>query len=416
MHRKFSEKTLYIFEATLEYFISILVAGSYLATLTQELGFSDSLTGILSSVISLGCLFQLISIFVLKQRVKGFVIVLSIINQLLFTLLYVIPLFDLSRSVKTVIFVISIFTAYLLYNIAHPKKINFLMSLVEDDQRGRFTANKEIFSLATGIVFSYGMGWIIDHFKDRGDIRLSFIISAATIFLLMLLHTLTLLPIRERESAAARSYNLGETIKKILKNKTVFKITLVFILYYIANYAAVPFYGVYCINELGFSLKTVSLITIFGSVSRIAVSKYWGKYADKNSFAKMIERCFVFLGGSFLVMVFAVPANGLIMYTLYMVLHSVALGGINSALINLIYDYVDVADRANSLATTQAFAGLTGFLTTLAISPLVALIQKSNTVFGITVYAQQAVSLFSLFISAVLIIYIRKVVLKIRKS
>ena len=50
---------MYIFEAALEYLISILVPGSFLATITKELGISDSLTGILSSVISLGCLFQL---------------------------------------------------------------------------------------------------------------------------------------------------------------------------------------------------------------------------------------------------------------------------------------------------------------------------------------------------------------------
>ena len=54
---------MYMLEAALEYFIAILVSGSYLATLTKELGLSDSLTGLLSSIISLGCLFQLLSIF-----------------------------------------------------------------------------------------------------------------------------------------------------------------------------------------------------------------------------------------------------------------------------------------------------------------------------------------------------------------
>ena len=47
---------MYTLEAAFEYFVSILVGGSFLATLTKELGFSDSLTSILSSVISLGCL------------------------------------------------------------------------------------------------------------------------------------------------------------------------------------------------------------------------------------------------------------------------------------------------------------------------------------------------------------------------
>ena len=56
-------KNLYIIEATLEYLVSILVAGSFLATLTKQLGIRDELTGIISSFISLGCAFQLLSVF-----------------------------------------------------------------------------------------------------------------------------------------------------------------------------------------------------------------------------------------------------------------------------------------------------------------------------------------------------------------
>ena len=112
---------MYILEAALEYFIALLVAGSFLATLTKELGFSDSLTGILSSVISLGCLFQLFSIFLRPKKSKGFIIVLSVVNQFLFMLLYVIPLLETKGSIKTVLFVVTIVGAYFVYNVVHPK-------------------------------------------------------------------------------------------------------------------------------------------------------------------------------------------------------------------------------------------------------------------------------------------------------
>ena len=115
---------MYICEAALEYLISILVGGSFLATLTGELGFSDSLTGILSSVISLGCIFQMLSIFLRRKKVKWFVIGMSVTNQLLFMLLYVIPVFEISGTIKTILFVVFIFTAgfnimfeYLFINI-----------------------------------------------------------------------------------------------------------------------------------------------------------------------------------------------------------------------------------------------------------------------------------------------------------
>ena len=96
---------MYILEAALEYFISILVAGSYLATLTSYLGFSDSLTGIISSFISLGCMFQLFSVFLNRKRVKRIVTLLSIVNQLLFMLLYIIPVTGGTRPVKTILFI-----------------------------------------------------------------------------------------------------------------------------------------------------------------------------------------------------------------------------------------------------------------------------------------------------------------------
>jgi len=178
-------RIMYIFEAALEYFISILVAGSYLATLTKELGFSDSLTGILSSVISLGCLFQLFSLLVRRKKVKAFVLIFSIINQLLFMLLYIIPLTSFEKHTKIVIFVVLIFSAYLIYNFIHPKKINWLMSLIDDKQRGSFTANKEIVSLVSGMIFTFGMGAIIDYFSETGRIRLAFVFSAIVIFALM---------------------------------------------------------------------------------------------------------------------------------------------------------------------------------------------------------------------------------------
>jgi len=97
------------------------------------------------------------------------------------------------------------------------------------------------------------------------------------------------------------------------------------------------------------------------------------------------------------------------MFILYYVLHGIALGGINSALINLIFDYVPLEKRADSLAVTQALAGVTGFVTTLLISPLVAHIQNNgNTVLGMPIYAQQLVTFFAFLFSVAAIIFIRK--------
>jgi MFS family permease len=156
---------------------------------------------------------------------------------------------------------------------------------------------------------------------------------------------------------------------------------------------------------------------MLGSVSRIFVSKFWGRYADKKTFAVMIEKCFIFLGLSQLCVIFAVPATGRIMFALYYLFNGMALGGINSALINLIFDYVPIEKRADSLAITLATAGLVGFLTTLCISPLVSYIQRNhNSILGLPIYAQQFVSIIALIFTILTIIYTRCIFIKNTKQ
>ena len=400
--------SMYTCEACLEYLVATLVAGSYLATLTKSLNMSDSLTAILSAGVSLGCFFQLFSLFIRPKRAKQLVIILSILNKLFFSMLYVIPIVPFTGRIKTAVFIIFIFLAYLLYNLAHPKKINWLMSLVDDKRRGSFTANKEIISLLGEMVFSFGMGVMIDRFKERGELRIAFVLSALIMLILTFLHTFMLVFSVEKEIPRSANNSLKTAFMKIIKNKRLLSVTLIFVLYRVAVDASVPFYGTYLIGELGLSLKFISLGVMVSSISRILVSKFWGRYADKNSFAKMVEKCFIFLGLSYIAFAFVMPSNAKAVYLIHLILYGISLGGINSALINLVFDYVSMEHRADSLAITQSISGVAGFLTTLCISPLVTFIQNcGNTFFGMPIYAQQLVSIISFVVALTAIIFTR---------
>ena len=56
-----ASRILYIIEAALEYFVAIAVGTVYLAKITSEIGIPDNVTGILTSFVSLGCGFQIIT-------------------------------------------------------------------------------------------------------------------------------------------------------------------------------------------------------------------------------------------------------------------------------------------------------------------------------------------------------------------
>lgn len=406
---------MYIIQADLEHLINLLVTGAFLATLTTQLGMSDSLTGIISSFSSLGCLFQMISVIFRKGSVKKFVVFLSLSNQVLFIILYLIPLG--SAPYLKYLFIACLFFALFIYNIAHPKKIDWLMSMVDQSKRGVFTANKEIISLVTGIVFNLVMGAVMDYFKLRGETKIALILGAVTLFCLSILHVTTLfLTIDKRPSENEQTkFSLKENLS-FFKEKKTLKLVVIFIFYYVTNYSTHSFYGTYQIKELGFSLTTVSVITIVASIVRILVSRFWGSYADKNSFAKMLCMCLGVTVIAHLFAAFATPSNGLIMFSLYTVFYYIGQGGIGSGLINICFDYMPYSKRADFMAFAQALAGLSGFLTTLAISPLVTYIQNSGNKFlGISVYAQQITSIIAVLLGVTSVVYIIYVILPMKR-
>ena len=384
-------KIAYIIQAALEYLVALLVSGSFLATLTNELGFSDSLTGIVSAIISLGCLFQMLTVFV-RRNIKTTVIVYSFACQILFLALYVIPLTGAAKPIKTASFVVAIVLAYLIYNMIHPQKTNWLMGSVTDGQRGSFTATKEIVSLASGMAFSFGMGELVDFFAARGKVRTAFLLCAIVIFVLMIAHAVSLFFVpADEEQAQTRSIRKGLSL--LIRNKNLRAAVTVSLLYNVAAFAFRPFLGSYYIKELGFSLGFVAVISMVSSISRILVSRQWGRYADRRGFAAMVEKCFLLLAVSWVFMGTATPSIAAWMFCGGMAFSGAAMGGINSSMTNLIYDYVPRDQCADAIAVTQAISGVAGFLTTLLVSPLVTHIQSAgNRVFGLPMYAQQVLA------------------------
>lgn len=185
-------RILYIIEAALEYFVSLAVSGAYLAYLTTAIGMSDALTGVLTSFVSLGCGFQILAVF-LRGDVKRNVVALHLINETAFTLLYVTPFFPISQTAKTVIFTVLLLVGFGLNNVANPSKTDWYMQSVDPSKRGVYTANKEIVSLISGMLFSLVLGYIIDGFRAAGNEYGAFIACAIVLGVTMICHSVTMI-------------------------------------------------------------------------------------------------------------------------------------------------------------------------------------------------------------------------------
>ena len=404
---------LYIAQAAVEYHIYLLLAGSFLAALTTALGMSDALTGVITSIFSLGCVFQPLSLLLHLRRSRSFVLVMSVINQLLFAALYFIPFLPLSGQGRSVLFVVLLLLAYFVYYIAHPEKVSWLMSWVEDSRRGIFTANGQIISLVTGMAFSLLMGAVSDHFREKGQENTAFLVCGVTILLLLTVHTALLRGVTDRTLPPQNSDGLLQRFGRILQNKKVRRVTVLYMLWHAATYAAGSFYGTYQIKELGFSLTLVSLLSILGCFVRALVSQWWGRYGDRRSFPVMVRLGLLVAAASFAVCAFAVPGRGLLPFTAFNVLYGISTGAIEIGRNNLIFDAVPEEERADALALSQSLCGLAGFAATAVCSVLVSAVQAGgNTVLGLPFYAQQLMSVLAAALSLLAAAYVHRTLIK----
>ena len=106
----------YIAQAAFEYFVAILVSDAFLAKLLTYMGFSDSLIGIISSLISFSFLFQLFTIAMIPRikNIKRTVVIFDTVSQLFFAGIYVVPFLRCGIHIKAAIVIGCLLAAYFL--------------------------------------------------------------------------------------------------------------------------------------------------------------------------------------------------------------------------------------------------------------------------------------------------------------
>ena len=320
-----------------------------------------------------------------------------------------IPGLSFSKEAKTVILFVFLIGGHIIQNIINAPKIRWLMNLVDEDKRGRFTAVKEIISLISGMVFFNIVGIVIDAFEAEGNVTGAFITLGLTLFILTIAHTLILLFTKEKHvevSEDKKSETIMAQIKDVLCDKNLWLVLPISTLWSIASHISTPFYGTFQLKELAFTMTMVTVLSAVSSLTRASVSLPFGKIADKYSYVKLLNICFPIAAVAFALNIFANSTAGVYLYCGYAILHAISMAGINGADINLIYDAVPYERRTGAIAIRGALAGFLGFFATLAVRPLVRHIQETNTFFGIEVYAQQVLSLISTIIIVFIIIYI----------
>ncbi len=392
-------RTAYIIQAMVEYFVTLLTSGTFLTNLLNYLEFSTASQGIISAVASLMLSAELVAVLAIRKRtgIKRMVIFMNILTQLFFCLIYFTPLFNIPSGAKSALFIVLLVTAYLFWYLSTPFKNAWLMSNVRNDLRGIFTAKKEIVSLVGGMAFTFVMGRIVDYYDAIGDMTGSFVVCGIVAFGFGISNTVCLIFTKEKkpefeEKLPGFRKNFIRSWNVTMMNPGFRKVILISMVYYIAH--SITFYnGTFQRNYLGMSMTFVSVLGIVSALSRALVSMPIGNYADRHGWTKMMGPCFLVAMGASVINAFSGQTIGVVTHTIYFCLNAMALGGMNSGMFNITFEYVDEQDRTDAIAWQYTIGGIVGFLASLGMSAIVDAIEANgNVVLGIAVFPQQVLA------------------------
>jgi MFS family permease len=221
--------------------------------------------------------------------------------------------------------------------------------------------------------------------------------------------------------------SIKEILGITLFDKKLNKVILLDILWHIGTGISTAFFSIYAQQSMEIAIVTITVITAASSLLRVLVSKFFGRMADKYSWAKMLSVCFLIGAVSFLIFAFANPGNCFtlnifgsnikinIFYILYVLLHAVSTAGTNSGMTNITFDYVSHENRRYALGIKSAIGGLVAFLATFAVRFFVnAYSEGVFTLLGTKIYAQQILSFGTALIFLFIVVYIKKVIMKLK--
>ena len=406
----------YMAQCVFEYLVSITVADAFLARLLTSIGISDAMIGIISSLISFSFLFQLLTLLLMShlKNTKKTVIIFDTVSQLFFMSIFLVPLFPFGVEVKTGIVIICILVAYLLKYLISTICFKWANSYVSPWKRGEYSAVKEMVSLVSGIIFTLLAGYLLDYFDNKGKLEAGFFLIAAIMLVINICNFICLVLIKNE--AVLRNEKNRQSVKMVLQNtlgnRKFVNVVIMSCLWQSAQYMTYGFLGTFKTTDLLLGVGAVQVINMIGNVGRLFLSRAFGRYSDRTSYAKGFRMALVLMALAVFVNIFTTRQNWWFV-VIFTVLYSIGMAGINQNSFNISYNYVSRDYVVQAMAIKNSISGVVGFLASLTGGGILAYIQKNgNSLFGITMYGQQFLSAISTVIIIITIVFIKKVIEK----
>ncbi|MBE6916971.1 MAG: MFS transporter [Ruminococcaceae bacterium] len=421
LKRRSVSRISYYALCALNYISALLLSDVFLVDVLQYVGLDDGAIGIVNSAIGFLAFVQILLLFIgHKIRNPKPLIFLGYGGMaVMFVLTHIFALLPLETQLKQALIIASLMLGRLIVSFASPLLSSYIYTFISYRERGTVGATNNAVSLATAIVFTIAISEIRDYYRESGNVEQGLFITAVFLAVVAVFTIISVIMMRgttQHSSDSKPATGIRDVLRHTLGSKSFLYMLLFFIIWQIASTITINFQGIYKLNELGFSLSTVQIIGTVGNITTMLLARPMGKLADRRSHQLCLKLGLVGVILSFLIGAFTAPETAwlIVVYTILFGISNLAL---SSCAHNMLLEFVGPTYYMYSLSLVACISGIFSFGISFLAAWLLETIQSmGNTLFGMTVYAQQILSAISAVLSLGLLAFAHFILTKLPKQ
>lgn len=401
----------FIYDNISIYIIISICAGSYLAGLLNFVGVPPEINGIILALPVLAGLFQIIGA-VISHNIhsqKHFVLYGIAIHRICLSIVFIYPLIFGPTFLCAVLVVITFALGNLIGASVGPAAASWIVSLVPDDVRGDYFSKRERYSLF-GIVFAtIIVSFVLDQSKIFDKLALGFAIVGIFLVAVAIFDIIHVAKIYEPKSEFVKQkFKLFSLIEPLL-DKKFFKVIVVFLLWQSSAQIAIPYLGVYFINDIKMDYAIIGIVTIICTLEKAFVVGIWGKFADKTSWDYVLKIAILIYAITQLLLIFLSPYNYMWLFPAVSICSNIAWSILGIAFFNIQFQFANKEKTTMYIGVCGAVSGLFGFGVALIGSKILSTVNSMHLPFN----GYQVLLLLSALIGFVLSFFMHKKVRKV---
>lgn len=256
-----------------------------------ELGATPFDFGLISTLGALVLSFQIIGSMVanrLARRKKAWII-LAVSHRLSFAGVLVAPLLFSEPRLCILWILCVLFSHDALAQCSVPLWFSWMADLVPKETMSRHWAARQRIITAATIVVMLLIALSFGYFESAGRVILGFTILAFMGIVLGVIDIFMFLAVPEPEHERVERIEWRKVLLQPILDRD-FRGFLIFMGYWhFAVFLAAPFFGLYILEELGYSVRTVQLLGTAAALGVVISSHFWGLACDVFGYRPMLQ-------------------------------------------------------------------------------------------------------------------------------